>query len=68
MPKIHEFYSVMSEYAAGRLIVLFPEWVRGLFCLAVHLRGFENLLLDIITEPEYVHKLLRFWRTQTKME
>lgn len=60
MPRIHEYYKVMGEYAGERLKVMFPGWMRGPFCHAAHLRGFENLLMDTICEPEYVHRLMRF--------
>lgn len=60
MPKIHEFYEVMSEVAEGKLNVMFPELARGPFCIAVHLRGMEELLCDTIGEPEWVHRLMRF--------
>lgn len=60
MPRIHKYYEVLNEYADGKLKVMFPEWVRGPFCLAAHLRGFENILMDTICEPEFVHKIMRF--------
>jgi len=63
MPRIHKYYEVLQEYAdnaSGELNVMFPEWVRGPFCVAAHLRGLENILMDIILNPEFVHRLIRF--------
>jgi uroporphyrinogen-III decarboxylase len=60
MPRIHHYYEVLSEYSRGQLEVMFPEWVRGPFCIATHLRGMENLLMDLILNPELVHRLMRF--------
>ncbi|MDF2524366.1 MAG: uroporphyrinogen decarboxylase superfamily, partial [Clostridiales bacterium] len=51
MPKIHEFYEVMSELAEGKLKVMFPELARGPFCIAAHLRGLEDMLCDVKLEP-----------------
>ena len=59
MPRIHRYYEVMNEYAEGRLKVMFPEWVRGPFCIASHLRGMEKLLLDTVLEPDFVHQFMR---------
>jgi len=60
MPKIHEFYEKMSELTDERFRVLFPKWVRGPFCIAAHLRGFDNIIIDMLEDPEFVHKLMRF--------
>jgi uroporphyrinogen-III decarboxylase len=60
MPVIHRFYEEMNEVLDGRLKVMFPSWVRGPFCIAAHLRGLENILVDMLMEPEFVHKLMRF--------
>ncbi|MFA6507650.1 MAG: uroporphyrinogen decarboxylase family protein [Treponemataceae bacterium] len=60
MPKIHQYYEVLSEYAGERFSVMFPEWVRGPFCLAMHMRGVSEILVDCMLEEEFVRKLLRF--------
>lgn len=60
MPKIHKYYEVIKEYAGDDFKVMFPEWVRGPFCIASHLRGVEDLLMDTMLNPEFVHKLMRF--------
>ena len=60
MPKVHEFYEVMNEVADGKMKVMFPELARGPFCMAVHMRGINDLFCDVLIEPEWVHKLMRF--------
>ncbi|KLU63029.1 methylcobalamin:coenzyme M methyltransferase [Peptococcaceae bacterium CEB3] len=60
MPRIHAFYEQMGELAQGKMEVMFPEWVRGPVCLAMHLRGMENLLMDMLLDPPFVHRLMRF--------
>lgn len=60
MPKIHEFYERMSEFADGGSKVLFPMWVRGPFCIAAHLRGLDNIVIDMLEDPKFVHRLMRF--------
>jgi uroporphyrinogen-III decarboxylase len=60
MPKVHEFYERMSELVGGRFRVLFPMWVRGPFCIAAHLRGLENIIMDMLEDSKFVHKLMRF--------
>ena len=40
--------------------VLFPEWLRGPFGLALYLRGFENMLVDMMLDPEFAQALLAF--------
>jgi uroporphyrinogen-III decarboxylase len=60
MPRILEFYARMRDILGDRLRVVFPQWVRGPICHAMHLRGMQNLLLDMIDDPDFVHRLLRF--------
>lgn len=60
MPRIHRFYEEISELLAGRLPVMFPTWNRGPFCIAAHLRGMENILVDMLINPDFVHRLMRF--------
>ncbi|MDK2798852.1 MAG: hypothetical protein PWP27_586 [Clostridiales bacterium] len=60
MPKAIEVYEYVKENLDDDFEVLFPEWIRGPFGVAVYLRGFENLLMDMMDEPEFVHELMRF--------
>jgi uroporphyrinogen-III decarboxylase len=60
MPRILKYYEVLSEHAKGRLTVMFPEWVRGPLCLAMHLRGISDILVDSQVDQEFFHRLMRF--------
>ena len=60
MPKIHQYYEVMSELADGKLKVMFPDFARGPFCIVAHLRGLEKILMDMFLNPDFVHKMMRF--------
>lgn len=60
MPLIHRYYEEMNEALGGKLKVMFPSWCRGPFCIAAHLRGFEDFLVDMLINPDFVHKLMRF--------
>lgn len=60
MPRIHMYYEELNAFLKGRFKVMFPQWARGPYAIAIHLRGFENFLMDTIERPEFVHKLMRF--------
>lgn len=60
MPRVHQFYEQMQERVGDRLRVAFPTWCRGPFSIAVHLRGMQKLLVDIMENPQFVHRLMRF--------
>ncbi len=60
MPVVHRMYEEIGELVAGRLKVQFTDWLRGPFVLAFHLRGAGNILMDMMDDPAYVHRLLRF--------
>ena len=64
MKRIHMYYEQISELVDGQLKVMFPSWVRGPFCIAAHLVGLEEMMCYMLTEPEFVHKLMR-WVTDT---
>jgi len=60
MPLAHRMYSEMNELAKGEYTIVFPEWRMGPFGVACALRKMENLLADILLNPEFVHKLMQF--------
>lgn len=60
MPKIHEMNKQMSEIADGRIEIVYPDWARGVWSSANILRGFNELFMDTIDNPEYAHRLLQF--------
>lgn len=60
MPRVHRFYEVMRELSKDRLHVMFPEFVRGPFCIAMHLLGYERMVNDAFAEPEMFAGLMRY--------
>jgi uroporphyrinogen-III decarboxylase len=58
MPLAHKMYHEISEMVDGKYTVVFPEWGRGPFGVAFHIRGFNNLLMDMIVNPKFVHQLM----------
>ena len=60
MPHMLNVYEGVQEMVGDELDVFFPEWIRAPFGLCVYLRGFENFLVDLMLEPEFAHRLLRF--------
>lgn len=61
MPLAHRFYEQISEQVQSRdFTVGFPQFRRGFFGVATHLRGLEALLIDTLERPEFVHRLLHF--------
>jgi hypothetical protein len=59
MPLAHRMYEGVNELVAGRLQVIFPEWLRGPFGVALYLRGYQDLLVDLANKPEFAHNLMR---------
>ncbi len=59
MPVVHKMYEDLQELATNELHIAFPSWIRGPFGLAVHLRGFENILVDFHLNPQFVHSLMQ---------
>jgi len=64
MPRMLEWYERLVELADGRLQVGFFAWNRGCLDIAVQLRGYEQLLMDCVDRPEFVHDLLEFLTEQ----
>ena len=60
MPLVHMMYDRISELAEGEYTVVFPEWGRGPFGVAQHIRGLQDLLSDMVLHPDYVRRLMRF--------
>jgi uroporphyrinogen-III decarboxylase len=59
MPRAHQFYEVIGELTDSDYNVVFPEWGRGPFGVATHIRGYENFLSDMISNPGFAHRILR---------
>jgi len=57
--KIHYFYETMKRLTEGYDIkVMFPVTLRSPFSVAIMLRGFENLLIDMYEDSEFFDDLL----------
>lgn len=60
MPLALKMYNEIGELIGEDYNVIFPCWRRSPFGVACYLRGFENLLIDMLEKPAFVHKLMRF--------
>lgn len=60
MPLAHQFYEELNEMLDDDFKVTFPEWGRSPFGVAFHIRRFENLVLDMVTNPSFMHTMMRF--------
>jgi len=60
MPLAHKFYTELNEMVDDDFNVIFPEWGRGPFGVATHLRGYENILMDLVSDPQFSHELLAY--------
>ena len=56
-----KWHENLTTLAGGRVKVPFNmTWTRGCLDLAVALRGYENLVMDVMERPQFVHDLLRW--------
>jgi uroporphyrinogen-III decarboxylase len=55
-----EFYYKMKEILPSSWQVIFPDWIIGPFGIAIYLRGYQNILLDLVDNPEFVVKIMNF--------
>ena len=61
MPRVLRWYHDLSRLSAGRLNVTFGSaWWRGCLDLAIQLRGYDNLIADMVERPAFVHGLLQW--------
>ncbi|MBC8389894.1 MAG: hypothetical protein H8E13_17855 [Actinobacteria bacterium] len=60
MPLIHKIYKDVNEMLNGKLKLIFPGYNRGPFGIVLILRGLQSILLDMRTDPDFVHKLMRY--------
>lgn len=57
MPLAHRFYSEIKDIMPDDFEVLFPEWEKSIFSVLWHIRGLENILLDMYDKPDFVRRL-----------
>jgi len=67
MPLAHKFYEDISRFAPNDYNVIFPKWGRGPFGVAAAIVGMEDLLVLLIKNPKFVHKIMRMI-TDARME
>lgn len=60
MPSIHDTHEKIKTILDGRIPVTFPGWCRGTWSVACFVRGFTNIYMDLIDNPEFVKELLDF--------
>lgn len=60
MPLVHDFYGRIQEIVGHEFHVTFPCWRLGLFGTALHLRGIEDFLTDLLLNPDFAHRLMAF--------
>lgn len=58
LPLAHEFYGRIKEALPPNWKVIFPDWVIGPFGVGSYLRGYENILADLVLAPEFFVKIL----------
>ncbi|MCL5986805.1 MAG: hypothetical protein M1371_09650 [Actinobacteria bacterium] len=60
MPRIVKFYEYAVELVDGTPFTIgFPEFLQGPLTLLFHLRGFSEVLLDTIDNPDFLHAMLK---------
>ncbi|MBS3821172.1 MAG: hypothetical protein KGY81_05360 [Phycisphaerae bacterium] len=60
MPRAHEFYDRIRRMLPEDFEVDFPDWERSPFGVCNHIRGTENLLVDIVQEPQFANRQISF--------
>jgi hypothetical protein len=60
MPLAHRFYEEISEMVRGHgITVQFHDWGTSVLNNMIALRGYDDLMTDMIEEPEFVERLAR---------
>ncbi|MFP4053260.1 MAG: uroporphyrinogen decarboxylase family protein [Phycisphaerae bacterium] len=60
MPRAHEMYRRIREMLPDDFAVDFPDWERSPFGVCNHIRGTENLLMDMVAEPRFAARQVEF--------
>jgi len=60
MPLVHCFYAEMRQALDDDFLVKFPDWIMGPFGVACELRGFDQFLVDLLADPDFAQRFLRF--------
>jgi uroporphyrinogen-III decarboxylase len=59
-PLVHRMYGEAKEILPDDFNVEFTTWLTGPFSLLFHLRGINNLALDMMDDPPFVHEMMAF--------
>ena len=59
MPLAHRFYTEINEMLPEDFSMVFPEWEKSIFSVLWHIRGIENLLIDMYEKPDFVRRLFK---------
>lgn len=60
MPTAHRYYEEIGELLPEDFSVIFPDWGRSPFAVALHLRGMNELPADMLSHPEFTARLIGF--------
>ncbi|MCP4401589.1 MAG: hypothetical protein GY801_30355 [bacterium] len=58
MPEVHRMYQELGNLLEDGFQLFFPGWARGPWSIATIIRGFTELFLDTVDDPEFVHRLM----------
>jgi hypothetical protein len=59
MPLAHRIYQGILDIAGSEFTVLFPEWGRGPFGVAMYIGGYQKMLFDMATAPDFFHRMMK---------
>jgi len=60
MPRLISMYEKAKELVDDDFEVLFPLWERGVLGISIFLHGFQETLIDMVLQPEFMHEMFRF--------
>jgi hypothetical protein len=59
MPLARHLYEGVKELVGNELTVAFPEWLRGPFGVALYVRGYQDLLVDLVVDPDFADAIMQ---------
>ena len=60
MPTVLRQYEELKSLADDRFHVFLPGFSRGPWSIATILRGFNDIFIDLMDDPDFLHELLQF--------
>lgn len=61
MPLAIRLYEEALEVVDDDFNVQFPQWIRAPFGICAYARGYQDLLIDLMTDPEFAHEEMKFF-------